>query len=224
MSRAIRYHPLFEADVIGAAAWNDARNPMIGSAFIAEVSRAVDQLTSDPETRSLVDLGGTGFEQQRQRPAQRVALRRTGCIAGRLDIPFAEHRPGAIAARGCGFVVHEREHGPQSLGQRVGPAAQADVRAMHAQGHAHGAGQRVQGSTAARREATPSLRRRRGIARATRFSLEMVLLKRGRSTHTALRPRLIMLCINASAHEKARRSAVREGLLFEGSRRQSRPR
>ena len=57
MPRSIRYHPLFEADVIGAAAWYDARNPAIGSAFIAEVSRAVDQLTSDPERRSLVDLG-----------------------------------------------------------------------------------------------------------------------------------------------------------------------
>jgi len=57
MPRSIRYHPLFEADVIGAAAWYDARHPAIGSAFIAEVSRAVDQLTSDPERRSLVDLG-----------------------------------------------------------------------------------------------------------------------------------------------------------------------
>ena len=57
MSRAIRYHPLFEADVIGAAAWYDARNPVIGSAFIAEVSRAVDQLIRDPERRNLVDFG-----------------------------------------------------------------------------------------------------------------------------------------------------------------------
>ena len=57
MSRAIRYHPLFEADVIGAAAWYDARNPVIGFAFIAEVSRTVDQLTRDPERRSLVDFG-----------------------------------------------------------------------------------------------------------------------------------------------------------------------
>ena len=57
MPRAIRYHPLFEADGIGAAAGYDARTPGIGSAFVAEVSRAVDQLTRDPERRSLIDLG-----------------------------------------------------------------------------------------------------------------------------------------------------------------------
>ena len=57
MPRTIRYHPLFEMDVINAAAWYDARNPMIGSAFVDEVSRAVDQLTQDPEQRSSVDFG-----------------------------------------------------------------------------------------------------------------------------------------------------------------------
>jgi toxin ParE1/3/4 len=57
MSRPIRYHPLFEADVMGAAAWYNARNPVIASAFIAEVSRAIDQLIREPERRSLVDLG-----------------------------------------------------------------------------------------------------------------------------------------------------------------------
>jgi len=57
MSRFIRYHPLFEADVTGAAAWYDARNPVIGPAFIAEVSHAVDQLINDPERRSRLELG-----------------------------------------------------------------------------------------------------------------------------------------------------------------------
>lgn len=57
MPRSIRYHPLFEADVIDAAAWYDARNLMIGTAFVAEVSRAVDQLTQHPERRSVVDFG-----------------------------------------------------------------------------------------------------------------------------------------------------------------------
>lgn len=57
MPRTIRYHPLFEGDVIGAAAWYDARNPMIGCAFVDEVSRAVNQLIQDPERRSVVDFG-----------------------------------------------------------------------------------------------------------------------------------------------------------------------
>jgi plasmid stabilization system protein ParE len=57
MPRSIRYHPLFETDVIDAAAWYDARHPMIGSAFVDEVSRAVDQLTQHPERRSVVDFG-----------------------------------------------------------------------------------------------------------------------------------------------------------------------
>lgn len=57
MPRTIRYHPLFEADVIGAAAWYDERHPMIGSAFVDEVSRAIDRLTQDPERRSVIDFG-----------------------------------------------------------------------------------------------------------------------------------------------------------------------
>jgi toxin ParE1/3/4 len=57
MPRTIRYHPLFEADVIGAAAWYDERNHMIGSAFVDEVSRAIDQLAQDPERRSVIDFG-----------------------------------------------------------------------------------------------------------------------------------------------------------------------
>jgi len=48
MLKAIRYHPLFEADVIDAAAWYDARSPVIGAAFVAELSRAVHDLTQDP--------------------------------------------------------------------------------------------------------------------------------------------------------------------------------
>jgi plasmid stabilization system protein ParE len=57
MPRPIRYHPLFETDLIDAAAWYDDRNPMIGSAFVDEVSRAVDQLTQHPERRSVIDFG-----------------------------------------------------------------------------------------------------------------------------------------------------------------------
>lgn len=57
MHRAIRYHPFFEADVIDAAAWYDQRSPLIGAAFVVEVSRAVHELTQDPGRRSVVDFG-----------------------------------------------------------------------------------------------------------------------------------------------------------------------
>jgi toxin ParE1/3/4 len=57
MLKAIRYHPLFEADVIDAAAWYDARSPVIGAAFVAELSRAVHGLTQDPGRRSVVEFG-----------------------------------------------------------------------------------------------------------------------------------------------------------------------
>ena len=43
--------------MIGAAAWYDERDHMIGSAFVAEVSRAIDQLAQGPERRSVIDFG-----------------------------------------------------------------------------------------------------------------------------------------------------------------------
>ncbi|GDX97111.1 hypothetical protein LBMAG47_27760 [Planctomycetia bacterium] len=57
MPRVIRYHPLFEADVVGAAGWYDARNPELGSAFIAQIALAVDQLLRDPGRRTRGDFG-----------------------------------------------------------------------------------------------------------------------------------------------------------------------
>ena len=80
MPRSIRYHPLFETDVIDAAAWYDARNPMIGTTFVDEVSRAVDQLTQHPERRSVVAPASKPREEP---PAQRF------------------HRPVPTAPAGC---------------------------------------------------------------------------------------------------------------------------
>lgn len=57
MSKAIRYHPLFQADVIDAAAWYDERSQAVGAAFVTGVSQAVHELTQDPERRSVVDFG-----------------------------------------------------------------------------------------------------------------------------------------------------------------------
>lgn len=57
MARSLRYHPLFDFDVLDAAEWYDARQPNLGSDFVARVRRAVDQLIADPERRTPADYG-----------------------------------------------------------------------------------------------------------------------------------------------------------------------
>ena len=57
MARAIRYHPLFEADLVGAANWYDARNPQLGSEFICEVCQTVDALLRSPDQGSRCEFG-----------------------------------------------------------------------------------------------------------------------------------------------------------------------
>lgn len=57
MARALRYHPLFDSDVLNAAEWYDCRRPNLGADFVVRVRRAVDQLTADPERRSSIDHG-----------------------------------------------------------------------------------------------------------------------------------------------------------------------
>lgn len=57
MARSLRYHPLFESDVLNAAEWYDERHRNLGTDFLARVRRAVDQLTADPERRTSADYG-----------------------------------------------------------------------------------------------------------------------------------------------------------------------
>ena len=57
MARSLRYHPLFDSDVLDGAVWYDARQPDLGSDFVSRVRRAVDQLIADPESRSSADYG-----------------------------------------------------------------------------------------------------------------------------------------------------------------------
>ncbi len=57
MARSLRYHPLFDSDVLNAAEWYDGRQPNLGSDFVARVRRVVDQLTADPERRTSIDFG-----------------------------------------------------------------------------------------------------------------------------------------------------------------------
>ncbi len=57
MARSLRYHPLFDSDVLDAAEWYDGRQPSLGPDFLARVRKAVNQLITDPQRRTSVDFG-----------------------------------------------------------------------------------------------------------------------------------------------------------------------
>ena len=57
MAKSLRYHPLFDSDVLDAAEWYDVRQPNLGSDFVARVRRAVDHLIADPERRTSTAYG-----------------------------------------------------------------------------------------------------------------------------------------------------------------------
>jgi plasmid stabilization system protein ParE len=57
MARSLRYHPLFDSDVLRAAEWYDDRHPSLGSDFVVRVRTAVDELIADPERRASIDYG-----------------------------------------------------------------------------------------------------------------------------------------------------------------------
>ena len=57
MARSLRYHPLFDSDVLDAAEWYDGRQPDLGSDFLTRVRRAVNRLIADPERRTSIDFG-----------------------------------------------------------------------------------------------------------------------------------------------------------------------
>ena len=57
MGRTVRYHPLFDGDVIEAAGWYDDRSPGLGNAFVANVRIATDSAISDPERFGFTQFG-----------------------------------------------------------------------------------------------------------------------------------------------------------------------
>ena len=57
MARTVRYHPLFEADVIEAADWYDARSSGLGDAFATNVFIAAESIISDPDRFALTANG-----------------------------------------------------------------------------------------------------------------------------------------------------------------------
>lgn len=57
MSRDVRYHPLFECDVIAAANWYDECSPGLGDAFAANARLATEAVIADPERHPPTSLG-----------------------------------------------------------------------------------------------------------------------------------------------------------------------
>ena len=57
MARSLRYHPLFDSDVLNAAVWYDERQLQLGSDLVDRVQRAVSQMTADPDRRKSSDYG-----------------------------------------------------------------------------------------------------------------------------------------------------------------------
>lgn len=57
MARSLRYHPLFESDVLNAAAWYDQRHPSLGADFVVRVQSAVVQMIVDPDRRTSAEYG-----------------------------------------------------------------------------------------------------------------------------------------------------------------------
>ncbi|WP_084428285.1 type II toxin-antitoxin system RelE/ParE family toxin [Roseimaritima ulvae] len=57
MARSLRYHPLFDSDVLNAAEWYDGRQATLGTDFVTRVRTTVDHLIADPERRTTIDYG-----------------------------------------------------------------------------------------------------------------------------------------------------------------------
>ena len=69
--------------------------------------------------------------------------RLAGGIEFRLGVPLAREQPNGVAVR-RGSAVKQRQCREQPFCQSVGAATNAEVRAVHAQGHAHRAGKGMQ--------------------------------------------------------------------------------
>lgn len=57
MAKSLRYHPLFDSDVLNAAEWYDNRQPTLGTDFVGRVQIAVEKLIADPDRRTSIDYG-----------------------------------------------------------------------------------------------------------------------------------------------------------------------
>jgi len=57
MARSLRYHPLFDSDVLDAAEWYDCLHTSLGLDFVTRVRTAVEKLITAPERRTSIDYG-----------------------------------------------------------------------------------------------------------------------------------------------------------------------
>ncbi|MEO2034945.1 MAG: type II toxin-antitoxin system RelE/ParE family toxin [Planctomycetaceae bacterium] len=67
MGRSIRYHPIFDADVIDAADWYDARAVGLGDAFVNNVRQTIESIISDP-SRFAETPGGLRYQRVHRFP------------------------------------------------------------------------------------------------------------------------------------------------------------
>ena len=48
MDKSVRYHPLFDCDVLEAAGWHDQRSPGLGSLFVDAARAATQRIVDQP--------------------------------------------------------------------------------------------------------------------------------------------------------------------------------
>ena len=57
MDKTVRYHPLFDCDVIEAAGWYDQRSPGLGDSFIEAARSAANQIIDQPSLYAATEYG-----------------------------------------------------------------------------------------------------------------------------------------------------------------------
>ncbi|MEQ8836607.1 MAG: hypothetical protein RID07_07365, partial [Lacipirellulaceae bacterium] len=57
MARSVRYHLLFDSDVLEAADWYDNRSMGLGTAFVNEARRITEAVIRSPELYGLTPTG-----------------------------------------------------------------------------------------------------------------------------------------------------------------------
>lgn len=67
MAKTIRYHSLFECDVIEAANWYDNRSPGLEDAFVVNVRLVAESIIADPD-RIAATCGGLRYRRVRRFP------------------------------------------------------------------------------------------------------------------------------------------------------------
>lgn len=57
MDKSVRYHPLFDCDVLEAAAWYDQRSPELGNLFVEAARAATKRIIDQPSLFASTEHG-----------------------------------------------------------------------------------------------------------------------------------------------------------------------